>query len=84
MKNMQVFLDQRKQAKRQWVQDSSQSTVNNLNNVRCGASRHFRNKKKEHLKDKMRILKLTVRSKILETSMGVSMTSRRITSVELI
>ena len=40
------FLDQRKQVKRQCVQDTKQSSVDNLNNVRCEASRHFRNKKK--------------------------------------
>ena len=34
----------------QWVQDPSQSNVNNLNNVRCEASRHFRNKTKEYRK----------------------------------
>jgi predicted AAA+ superfamily ATPase len=39
------FLDQRKQAKMQWIQDPSQSNVDNLNNVRRDASRHFRNKK---------------------------------------
>jgi len=39
------FLDQRKQAKMQWVHDRSQSNVDNLNNVRHKASRHFRNKK---------------------------------------
>ena len=39
------ILDQRKQAKMQWIQDSSQSNVDNLNNVRRDASRHFRNKK---------------------------------------
>ena len=44
------FLDQRKQAKMQWVHDPSHSNVANLNNVRCDASRHFRNKKKEYLK----------------------------------
>ena len=43
------FLDQRKQAKLQWLQDPNQSSVDNLNNVRCEASRHFRNKK-EYLK----------------------------------
>jgi len=46
------FLDQRKQAKMQWVQAPSQSNVDNLNNVRCKASRHFRNKKKAYLKAK--------------------------------
>jgi hypothetical protein len=39
-----VILDQRKQAKMQWMQDPSQSNVDNLNNVRMDASRHFRNK----------------------------------------
>jgi len=47
------FLDQRKQAKLQWVHDPSQSSVDNLNNVRRDASRHFRNKKKEYLKAKI-------------------------------
>jgi hypothetical protein len=44
------FLDRRKQAKMQWMQDPSQSNVDNLNNVRRDASRHFRNKMKEYLK----------------------------------
>jgi len=43
------LLDQRKQAKMQWVQDPSQSNVGNLNNVRFEASRHFRNEKKKYL-----------------------------------
>jgi len=37
----------------QWFQDPNQSNVNNLNSVRCEASRHFRNKKKEYLKTKI-------------------------------
>jgi len=37
----------------QWVQDPSQSNVNNLNAVRCEASRHFRNKRKAYLKAKI-------------------------------
>ena len=41
------FLDQRKQAKLQWVRDPSQSNVENLNNVRREASRHLR--KKRHI-----------------------------------
>jgi hypothetical protein len=45
-------LDQRKQAALQWLQDVNQSTVDNLNYVRCEASRHFR-KKKECLKAKI-------------------------------
>jgi len=34
----------------QWLQDPNQNNVDNLNNVRCEASRHFRNKNKEYLK----------------------------------
>jgi hypothetical protein len=44
------FIDQRKQAKMQWIHDPSQSNLDNLNNVRRDASRHFRNKKKAYLK----------------------------------
>ena len=47
------FLDQRKRAKMQWVQDPSQSNVDILNNVRRDVSRHFRNKKKAHLRAKI-------------------------------
>jgi flagellar basal body rod protein FlgC len=36
----------------QWLQDSNQSNVANLNNVRREASRHFRNKNKEYLRAK--------------------------------
>jgi len=37
----------------QWIQVPSQSNVNNLNNLTCEASRHFRNKKKKYLKAKI-------------------------------
>jgi len=47
------FLDQRKQAKTQWIQDPSQSNEDNLNSIRCDASRHFSNKTKEYLKAKI-------------------------------
>jgi len=46
----------------QWVQDPSLSSVDNLNNVRCEASRHFRNIKKAYLKAK--IEELETKSKI--------------------
>jgi hypothetical protein len=36
----------------QWLQDPSELNGDNLNNVRREASRHFRNKKREYLKDK--------------------------------
>jgi hypothetical protein len=40
----------------QWVQDLSQSNVDNLNNVRCEACRKIRKKKKEYLKAKIKEL----------------------------
>jgi len=56
------FLDRRKQAKMQWIQDPSRSNVDNLNNVRHDATRHFRNKKKAYMKAK--IEELETNSKI--------------------
>jgi hypothetical protein len=47
------LLDPRKQAKLQWVQDPSEINGDNLNNVRCEVSRHFRNKMRKYLKDKI-------------------------------
>jgi len=46
------FLGQRKHVKVQWVQRPKQNNVDNLNNARREARRHFRNKKKEYLKAK--------------------------------
>jgi hypothetical protein len=53
------LLEQRKEAKFQWLQDPSEINGDNLNNVRCETSRHFRNKKWEYLKDS----ELTMNSK---------------------
>jgi hypothetical protein len=50
------FLDQRRQAKMQWVQDPSQSNVDYLNNVKLEASRHFKNEKKKYLEAKFQEL----------------------------
>jgi hypothetical protein len=47
------FLDQRKQAKMQWMQDPRRSNVENLKKVRRDASRHLRNKKKAYQKAKI-------------------------------
>jgi len=58
LKNLVVkrcaFLDQRKHAKMHWVHDPNQSNVGNINHVGRDARRHFRNKKKEYLKVKLR------------------------------
>jgi hypothetical protein len=55
------LLNQRKQAKLQLLQDPSEIYGDNLNNVRREASRRFRNKKREYLKDK--IIELATNSK---------------------
>jgi len=46
------FLDRRKRAKMQWIQDPSQSKVDILNNEQREVSRHFR-EKKTYLRDKI-------------------------------
>jgi hypothetical protein len=51
----------KKQAKMQRLQQPNQNNVDKINNVRREASRHFRNKKKEHRKAKIGDLKLTIR-----------------------
>jgi hypothetical protein len=55
-KGCSKLLDQRKEAKLHWLQDPSEINgkqyKNNLNNIRCEISRHFRNKKREFLIDK--------------------------------
>jgi len=56
------FLDQRKRAKIQCIQDPSQSNVDNLNKLRREVNRHFRNKKKAYLRAK--IEELETNSKI--------------------
>jgi len=57
------FLDQRKEAKMQWVQDPSQSNVDNLNNVRHEVSRHFREKKKAYLRARIEELETNSKNK---------------------
>jgi hypothetical protein len=44
MKNVHSFLDQRKQAKMQWLQNPNRSYVDNLSNLRCEASRYVKKK----------------------------------------
>jgi hypothetical protein len=48
-----TLVDQRKDAKLQWLQDQTEINWDNLNNVRHEASRRFRSKKREYLKDKI-------------------------------
>jgi hypothetical protein len=55
------LLDQINEAKLQWLQDSSEISGDDLNNVRREARQHVRNKKKEYPKDK--IIELAANSK---------------------
>jgi hypothetical protein len=57
------LLDQRKQAKLQWLQDQSEINLDNLDNIRREASRHFRNKKKEYLKGNINELAMNSKNK---------------------
>jgi hypothetical protein len=47
------LLDRREQAELQWLQDSSEINGDNLKHIRRETCRHFRNKKREYLKDKI-------------------------------
>jgi hypothetical protein len=47
------LLAKRKLAKFQWLQNPREISGNKLNNIRCEASRHFRHKRREYLKDKI-------------------------------
>jgi hypothetical protein len=57
------LVDQRKQDKLQWLEDPSEVNEDNLSDVRQEASRHFRNKKKEYLKDKINELEPITKNK---------------------
>jgi hypothetical protein len=45
--------EQREHTRFQWLQDQSEMNGDNLNNTRRETSRHFRNRKREYLKDKI-------------------------------
>jgi hypothetical protein len=57
------LLDQRKEAKLQWLQEPSEVNGDNLNNIRREASTYFRNEKSEYLKDKMNELATNSKNK---------------------
>jgi hypothetical protein len=57
------LVDRRRQAKLQWLQDPSVVNEDNLSNVRREASRHFRNKKREYLKEKINRLESNSKNK---------------------
>ena len=59
---------------------TSQSNVDNQNNVKCEASRHFRNKNKAYLKAKFEEFE----TNSIIKNIRASMPSGRVTSLELI
>jgi hypothetical protein len=62
-KGCSELLDQKKLAKLQWLWDPSKINGDNLNNIRQEARRHFRNKKREYLKDKIDDLAMNSKNK---------------------
>jgi hypothetical protein len=56
-------LDQKKQAICQWLQDPSEISGDTMNNKRCENIRHFRNEKREYLKDKIDELAMNRKNK---------------------
>jgi hypothetical protein len=68
MRDVQKLVDQRKQAKLQRLQDPSEANEDNLIDVRREASRHFRHKKREYLKDKINELESNSKNK----NMGIN------------
>jgi hypothetical protein len=46
-----------------WLQDASQINGDNLNSIRREASRHFRNKMRDYLKDKVNELATNSKNK---------------------
>jgi len=57
----------------QWIQDPSRSNVDNLNNVRRNASRHFRKEKKAYLKIKIEELEINSKfNNVRELYIGIN------------
>jgi hypothetical protein len=50
----------------QWLQDPNEINVDILNNIRHETSRHFRNKKREYLKDKINELATDTKNNIIK------------------
>jgi hypothetical protein len=76
------LVERRKQAKLRWLHGQSEANEDNLSDVRREASRHFRNKKREYLKDKFNELESNSKNKnIRDQYRGMNL--RRFTNLEL-
>jgi len=78
------FLDQRKRANLQWIQDPNQSNVDIVKNVRREVSRHFRDKNKAYLRAKIEDLETNSKIQNIRDLYRASMTLRWGTSVDVI
>jgi hypothetical protein len=67
----------------QRIQHTNQRIVDNLNNVRREASRHFRNNKKEYLKAKIHELQTNSKVTQSQTSIQASVALRRLSCLGL-
>jgi hypothetical protein len=64
------LVGRRKEAEPLWLQDQSVANEDNFNNVRWEVSRHFRKRKGNILKTKLKSLNQTVRTRTSETCIG--------------
>jgi hypothetical protein len=64
------LVDRRKQAKLEWLQNPSEENEDNLSDVKQEANRHFRNKKREYLKDKIKELESNSKNKNIRDLYG--------------
>jgi hypothetical protein len=64
------LVDQKKRAKLQRLQDPSEVNEDNLRTVSRKASRHFKNKKREYLKEKINEIELNRQIRTSETCIG--------------
>jgi hypothetical protein len=60
-------LDINEQAKLQWLQNPSQINGDNMENIRCEASRNFRTKRREYFKNTMNELQMNSRNKYAQS-----------------
>ena len=68
----------------QWLQDPSQSNIDNLNNLRREGNRHFRNNKMEYLKAKIDELVTKIMIKKYQRLLQSFHKFKMVTSLELI
>jgi hypothetical protein len=77
------LVDRRKLAKLQWLQDPSEANEDNMSDVRREVSRYFRNKEREHLKDRINELESNSKIKYIRDLYRGINEFKRVTNVEL-